>query len=94
MAGAFLYRPVCVCVSISTLNEASTYELKTYFLTILWVIQVKGNLQDYYQRKPGEGKHTMLGLSAVCNKLIHRVCAVVRRGKKHGKNIRSPLHNP
>lgn len=49
-------------------------------------IQVKGDLQDYYLRKMGEGKHTMLVLNAVRNKLIHRVCAVVRRGEKYDKN--------
>lgn len=49
-------------------------------------IQVKGDLQDYYQRKIKEGKHTMLVLNAVRNKLIHRVCAVVRRGEKYDKN--------
>jgi len=49
-------------------------------------IQVKGDLQDYYVRKLGEGKHTMLVLNAVRNKLIHRVCAVVRRGEKYDKN--------
>ncbi|MVM33983.1 IS110 family transposase [Spirosoma sp. HMF4905] len=49
-------------------------------------IQVKGDLQDYYLRKIGEGKHTMLVLNAVRNKLIHRVCAVVRRGEKYDKN--------
>ena len=48
-------------------------------------IQMKGELQDYYQRKLGEGKHTMLVLNAVRNKLIHRVCAVVRRGEKYDK---------
>jgi transposase len=49
-------------------------------------IQVKGELQDYYLRKLSEGKHTMLVLNAVRNKLIHRVCAVVRRGEKYDKN--------
>ena len=49
-------------------------------------IHVKGDLQDYYRRKLGEGKHTMLVLNAVRNKLIHRVCAVVRRGEKYDKN--------
>ena len=39
-------------------------------------VQVKGDLQDYYQRKIGEGKHTIgppmrLVLNAVRNKLIH-----------------------
>ncbi|QIP13043.1 IS110 family transposase [Spirosoma aureum] len=48
-------------------------------------IQMKGDLQDYYQRKLSEGKHTMLVLNAVRNKLIHRVCAVVRRGEKYDK---------
>ena len=49
-------------------------------------IQVKGDLQDYYLRNLSEGKHTMLVLNAVRNKLIHRVCAVVRRGEKYDKN--------
>lgn len=53
-------------------------------------IQVQGEFQDYYQRKLGEAvprrdKHTMLVLNAVRNKLIHRVCAVVRRGQKYDK---------
>lgn len=54
-------------------------------------IQVKGDLQDYYLRKLGEGKHTMLVLNAVRNKLIHRVCAVVRRGEKYDKNYTPTL---
>lgn len=49
-------------------------------------IQVKGELQDYYQRKLKEGKPPMLVLNAVRNKLIHRVCAVVHRGQKYDKN--------
>jgi len=54
-------------------------------------IQMKGDLQDYYQRKLGEGKHKMLVLNAVRNKLIHRVCAVVRRGEKYDKNYKPAL---
>lgn len=54
-------------------------------------IQVTGDLQDYYVRKIGEGKHTMLVLNAVRNKLIHRVCAVVRRGEKYDKNYAPAL---
>ena len=49
-------------------------------------IQVKGDLQDYYVRKLGEGKPKMLIINATRNKLIHRVCAVVRRGQKYDKN--------
>ncbi|MBC3787155.1 IS110 family transposase [Spirosoma utsteinense] len=54
-------------------------------------IQMKGDLQDYYVRKLTEGKHTMLVLNAVRNKLIHRVCAVVRRGGKYDKNYAPTL---
>ena len=54
-------------------------------------IQVKGDLQDYYQRKLGEGKHMMLVLNAVRNKLIHRVCAIVRRGEKYDKSYMPTL---
>ncbi len=57
----------------------------------LSVIQMKGDLQDYYLRKLGEGKHVMLVLNAVRNKLIHRVCSVVRRGEKYDKNYKSAL---
>jgi hypothetical protein len=57
-------------------------------------IQVKGDFQDYYQRKIKEGKHTMLVLNAVRNKLIHRVCAVVRRGEKYDKNYVLALVEP
>ena len=57
-------------------------------------IQTKGNLQEYYQRKHSEGKHTMLVLNAVRNKLIHLICAVVRRGENMIKTMRQLLLNP
>ncbi|WP_177236768.1 transposase, partial [Spirosoma endophyticum] len=54
-------------------------------------IQVKGDLQDYYERKLKEGKPKMLIINAARNKLIHRVCAVVRRGQKYDKNYAPAL---
>lgn len=48
-------------------------------------LQVKGELQVYYQRKVGEGKNKILVINAVRNKLIHRVYAVVKRGEKYDK---------
>ncbi len=54
-------------------------------------IQVAGDLQDYYARKIKEGKPKMLVINAARNKLIHRVCAVVRRGKKYEKNYSPAL---
>lgn len=49
-------------------------------------IQVAGDFQDYYVRKLKEGKPKMLIINAIRNKLIHRVCAIVRRGEKYDKN--------
>ena len=54
-------------------------------------IQVAGDFQDYYVRKLKEGKPKMLIINAVRNKLIHRVCAIVRRGEKYDKNYASAL---
>nr|WP_240625632.1 hypothetical protein [Spirosoma pollinicola] len=54
-------------------------------------IRMKGQLQDYYQRKIGEGKNKMLVLNAVRNKLIHRVCSVVNRQQKYDKNYTPAL---
>jgi transposase len=54
-------------------------------------IRMKGELQDYYQRKVGEGKNKMLVLNAVRNKLIHRIYAVVKREKKYDEKYKSAL---
>ncbi|WP_460962559.1 hypothetical protein [Spirosoma litoris] len=59
------------------------------------VIQMKGELRDYYRRKVGEGKNKILVLKAVRNKLIHRVCSVVHRQQKYDKNYApTRWHNP
>ncbi|MEQ9308053.1 MAG: IS110 family transposase, partial [Balneolaceae bacterium] len=44
-----------------------------------------GELRDYYERKVSEGKNKMLVLNAIRNKLIHRVFACVRDGRKYEK---------
>jgi transposase len=44
------------------------------------VIQRKGDLQTYYERKVAEGKKKISVLHAVANKIIHRACAVIARG--------------
>jgi transposase len=49
-------------------------------MAALGVIQRAGELQHYYKRKRAEGKHAMLVLNAVRCKIIHRVCAVLKRG--------------
>ena len=44
-----------------------------------------GELRDYYERKVAEGKNKMLVLNAIRNKIIHRVFACVRDGRKYEK---------
>lgn len=55
-------------------------------LAALTAIRVKGELQDYYQRKVDQGKHKMSVLNAVRNKLVLRMFAVVLKNKKYEKN--------
>ena len=49
-------------------------------------IKMKGELQDYYQRKVAEGKNKMSVLNAVRNKLIHRIFSVIKRQEMYSKN--------
>lgn len=68
-------------------NQHARLRLKSLFhLGAMSAIRIKGELQDYYQRKVGEGKNKMSALNAVRNKLIHRVCSVVHRGQNYDKN--------
>jgi transposase len=67
-------------------------DLKTLLhMCALGAIQRKGELQDFYLRRVGEGKNKMLVLNAVRNKLIHRIFAVVRDGVMYQKNYQYNL---
>ena len=44
-------------------------------------------LKAYYERKAEEGKNKMLVLNNVRNKLVLRVCAVVKRQRPYQKNV-------
>jgi hypothetical protein len=44
-------------------------------------------LRDYYQRKIAQGKNKMLVINAVRNKIIHRLCAVIKRGYEYQPEI-------
>jgi len=75
-------------------NQHARKKLKVLFhLGALAAVRVKGELRNYYERKVGEGKNKMLVLNAVRNKLIHRICAVVKRGEKYNFSFSSPLLN-
>lgn len=73
-------------------SQHARKRLKSLFhLGAMSAIRMKGEIQDYYQRKVKEGKNKMLVLNAVRNKLIHRVYAVVARGEKYNKNYAPSL---
>jgi transposase len=47
------------------------------------VISRDPELRDYYQRKIAQGKNKMLVINAVRNKIIHRLCAVIKREEEY-----------
>ncbi|MBL7953533.1 MAG: hypothetical protein JNJ91_00750 [Flavobacteriales bacterium] len=60
-------------------------------VSVVGLIRLPGEFRAYYDRKVAEGKHKMLVFNAMRNKLIHRVCAVIRKGIPY--EIRTPLAN-
>lgn len=50
---------------------------KLLHMAAMRAIRLKGELQDYYQRKVAEGKNKMLILNAVRNKIVTRMCTCV-----------------
>lgn len=49
-------------------------------MAALGVLQRDTELTTYYRRKLADGKNAMCVLNAVRNKLVHRICAVIKRG--------------
>lgn len=45
------------------------------------------DIREYFQRKGAEGKNKMLVVNNVRNKLVHRVCAVIKRQEPYVKNV-------
>jgi transposase len=58
-------------------------------MSVVGLIRFPGEFRAYYDRKVADGKHKMLVFNAMRNKLIHRVCAVIRKGEPY--EIRTPL---
>jgi transposase len=58
--------------------------LKTLLhMSALVSVREPGELRQYYERKRGEGKKPILVVNAVRNKLVHRICAVIRNDKPY-----------
>ena len=70
--------------SIHTRDRVSHHADKTLkaalHMSALGATRGVGELCAYYQRKVAEGKNPMSVLNAVRGKIIHRVCAVIKRG--------------
>ncbi len=47
------------------------------------VIQLKGEMQEYYKRKVEEGKSKMSVLNAISNKIVARMCAVIQNNEPY-----------
>jgi transposase len=63
-------------------------------MSALAAIQMKGDLQDYYQRKVAEGKNRMCVLNAVRNKIVLRMFACVKQNRVFQKKYSFSLANP
>lgn len=44
-------------------------------------VQREGELRTYFRRKVAEGKKPILVINAIRNKIVHRVCAVIKKGE-------------
>lgn len=53
---------------------------KLLHLVAMSTLSSDKQLALYYQRKVGEGKNKMLVINAIRNKILHRLCAVIKRG--------------
>ena len=60
-------------------------------MAALRVIQLDGEMQQYYQRKVKEGKNKMSVINALRNKIIHRVMAVITQNRPYDKNYNNHL---
>lgn len=49
-------------------------------MAAIGLLQKDTELRAYYRRKIAEGKNPMSVLNALRNKLVHRICAVIKRG--------------
>jgi transposase len=56
---------------------------KLFHMVAMSTIRRNSEFFEYYTRKIQEGKAKMLVINAVRNKIIHRVCAVIKRGEPY-----------
>lgn len=59
---------------------------KLLHMAAMSAVNMNGELRDFYLRKVAQGKSKMAMLNAIRNKLIHRIFACVRDGRKYEKS--------
>ncbi len=60
---------------------------KLLHMAAITAVHMENDLRDYYLRKLDEGKNKMLVLNAVRNKIIQRIFAMTKSGKKYQFNL-------
>lgn len=68
-------------------NMADKTLKKLLHMAAMRAIQLKGDLQQYFQRKVAEGKNKMLILNNIRNKIVARICSVVKNKKIYEINL-------
>jgi transposase len=72
--------------SSNKVSKKANRKLKTLFhMAAMSCIKAKGEMREYYLRKVAEGKNKTLVLNNVAAKLIGRIFAVVKDGRKYEK---------
>lgn len=64
---------------------------KILHLAALRVIQLDGELRQFYLKKVAEGKNKMLVINALRNKIIHRIMAAIRDNRPYQKDYKNSL---
>lgn len=69
-------------------SQMADKSIKTILhLAAMRVIQLPGEMREYFLRKTNQGKNKMLVLNAIRNKIVKRVCAVVKSGKDYQADL-------
>ncbi len=76
-----------ICTRPKVSHYADKSMKKLLHMAAITAVHKENDLRDYYLRKLDEGKNKMLVLNAVRNKIIQRVFAMVKSGKKYQINL-------
>ena len=64
---------------------------KLLHLCAVSLLKMENTFSDFIERKKKQGKHIMSILNAVRNKILHTICACVRKNEKYEKNYTNAL---